>query len=74
MSDTSDDKATPRERVASILVSVPVDWLTNDGEDSEEAGWTEVKGQIEPHLGRYNAHGSAAAMPTLSFIEWREDL
>ena len=74
MPNPSGDKPAPRERVATILVTVPVDWLLNDGEGSEEEGWAELTEQIERYLRRFNHGGSAATMPSLSFIEWTEDL
>ncbi|KKL53539.1 hypothetical protein LCGC14_2274440 [marine sediment metagenome] len=74
MPNPSGDKPAPRERVAAILVTAPLDWLTNDGEGSEEAGWVELAGQLERHLRHFNHGGSAAGVPSLSFIEWTEDL
>ena len=54
------------ERIARILVKTDEDWLTNDGDTTEEEGWEDVKkqyllGSIPLCLRRYL---------TTEFIEW----
>ena len=60
---------TKKERFAVIHVKVNEDWLTADGENSEEEGWKE----IEDKLGWLLTTDKMVAIELeMSFLEWNE--
>ena len=61
--------ATKLLRTAAVTVEVPREWLTEDGEYTEEEGWKDVEEEIATALGRYRfATGSK-----VDFSEWADD-
>ena len=59
-----------KERYALVLVKTELDYLTNDGEETEESGWDTVEKDLTEHLRRFQKNH---ATPTAKFIEWEED-
>ena len=62
----------PKKRYARILVLTESDYLTANGEETEESGWDEVATNLAAHLQGFNKYqnpGQASAR----FIEWEEE-
>ena len=56
-------------RTASVSVDVPRDWLTDDGDYTEEEGWKEVEDEITRALDRYRFTTGLK----VRFSEWADD-
>ena len=55
-------------RFAAIQVSIPsVEWLTNNGEDTEEEGWKMVQEDVAAHLRHFGSPGRVGAR-----LEWED--
>jgi len=60
-----------KERYAVILVTVESDYLTSDGEETEESGWDIVEESLTEHVLRFQKFQNSAE-PSAKFIEWDE--
>ena len=60
-----------RTRYAVVAIDATVDYLTAAGEESEEAGWGEIKVQLKWYLRGFNRFRDQD-VPTARFIEWEE--
>ena len=58
-----------KERHALILVTTELDYLTADGEETEESGWDEVAKNLAGYLEGFNKFQNATR-PVAKFIEW----
>jgi hypothetical protein len=58
----------PRKRYARILVLTESDYLTANGEETEESGWDEVATNLAGCLQGFNRF-----KPFARFIEWEEE-
>ena len=56
-----------KERFAVIHVKVNEDWLTADGEDSEEEGWKEIENKLDWLL---TTDKMVAIELEMTFLEW----
>ena len=61
----------PKKRYARILVLTESDYLTANGEETEESGWDEVATNLAAHLQGFNKYQNATE-PFARFIEWEE--
>ena len=60
-----------KERYALILVMAESDYLTSDGEETEESGWDIVEKDLIEHVRRFQKFQNSAE-PSARFIEWDE--
>jgi hypothetical protein len=60
-----------KERYALILVTAELDYLTADGEETEETGWEAVAESLTKYMSRFQTFSNSAE-PTAQFIEWEE--
>ena len=60
-----------RERYALVLVTAELDYLTSDGEETEESGWDIVEKDLAEHVRRFQKFQNSAE-PSARFIEWDE--
>ena len=58
-----------KERYALVLVKVESDYLTSDGEETEESGWDIVEKSLTEHMRRFQKFQNSAE-PSARFIEW----
>lgn len=58
-----------KERYALILVMAELDYLTADGEESEESGWEAVTESLTKYMSRFQRFNDSSE-PTARFIEW----
>ena len=63
----SDNKKVKKERFAVIHIKVNEDWLTADGECSEEEGWKEIEDKLNWLL---TNDKMVAIELEMSFLEW----
>lgn len=63
--------ADTKQRLAVVLVTVPVDWLTADGEMTEEEGWEVIKEGFRATLSS-GFPSPRTGGPTAEFVEWDE--
>ena len=60
-----------KERYALVLVTAELDYLTSDGEETEESGWDIVEKDLIEHVRRFQKFQNSAE-PSARFIEWDE--
>jgi len=65
-------KTRPTTRHALILVTTELDYLTANGEETEESGWDEVAKNLAGYLEGFNKFQNATR-PFAKFIEWDEE-
>ena len=58
-----------KERYALVLVKTELDYLTSDGEDTEESGWGYIKEILTEYMRRFQKYENSAE-PSAKFIEW----
>jgi len=58
-----------KERYALVLVTAELDYLTSDGEETEESGWDIVEKSLTEHMRRFQKFQNSAE-PSARFIEW----
>ena len=58
-----------KERYALVLVTAESDYLTSDGEETEESGWDIVEKDLIEHVRRFQKFQNSAE-PSARFIEW----
>jgi len=61
-----------KERYALILVMAESDYLTADGEETEESGWEAVTESLTTYMSRFQRFNNSSE-PTARFIEWEEE-
>ena len=61
-----------KERYALVLVTTELDYLTSDGEETEESGWGYIGESLTEHMRRFQKYQNSAE-PSAKFIEWEED-
>ena len=61
-----------RQRVVRVLVTTPVAYLTDNGEETEESGWDEIADNLARHLQRFNPY-QQQTRPSANFDEWMEE-
>ncbi len=60
-------------RYATIAVTAPSrEWLTNDGECTEDEGWEAVRADIEAYLSRFTPAHLKATYATTEWEDWDE--
>ena len=60
-----------KERYALILITAELDYLTADGEESEESGWEAVAESLTTYMSRFQKFNNSEE-PIAQFIEWEE--
>ena len=60
-----------KKRYALVLVTAESDYLTSDGEETEESGWDIVEKDLIEHVRRFQKFQNSAE-PSAKFIEWDE--
>jgi len=60
-----------KTRIAVVEVRACLDYLTDDGEESEESGWQEVEKNLRGYLEDFNRFRDSK-VPNASFVEWEE--
>ena len=60
-----------KERYALVLVTAELDYLTSDGEETEESGWDIVENDLTEHVRRFQKFQNSAE-PSARFIDWDE--
>ena len=60
-----------KKRYALVLVTAESDYLTSDGEETEESGWDIVAKDLTEHVWRFQKFQNPAE-PSARFIEWDE--
>ena len=58
-----------KERYALVLITAESDYLTSDGEETEESGWDIVEQDLIEHVRRVQKFQNSAE-PSARFIEW----
>jgi tRNA-dihydrouridine synthase len=61
-----------RQRSVRVLVTTTVEYLTANGEETEESGWNEIKDNLARHLQRFNLY-QQPTRPSADFDEWMEE-
>ena len=61
-----------KERYALILITAELDYLTADGEESEESGWEAVTESLTTYISGFQRFNNSPE-PTARFIEWEEE-
>ena len=59
-----------KERYALVLVTTELDYLTSDGEETEESGWDIIKESLTEHMRRFAK--TSFSSRSSRFIEWEE--
>jgi len=60
-----------KKRYALVLITAESDYLTSDGEETEESGWDIVQKDLTEHMHRFQKFQNSAE-PSARFIEWDE--
>ena len=60
-----------KKRYALVLVTAESDYLTSDGEETEESGWGYIGESLTEHMRRFQKFQNSAE-PSARFIEWEE--
>ena len=61
----------PKTRYAVVEITAPVDYLTDNGEESEEDGWKQIEKDLTAYLRGFNKFRDKS-VPNARFIEWEE--
>ena len=59
-----------KERYALVLVTTELDYLTSDGEETEESGWDIIEKDLAEHMRRFAK--TSFSSRSSRFIEWEE--
>ena len=66
-----EDENPIRERVFKGIISFPLDYLTQNGEMTEEEGWAYIQAELDTAI-KCMAPGSEMG-PVAEFLEWDAD-
>jgi len=69
-SDAEWRKVVIKERYALVLVTTELDYLTSDGEETEESGWDIIEKDLAEHMRRFAK--TSFSSRSARFIEWEE--
>ena len=61
-----------KRRSVRVLVTTTMEYLTANGEETEESGWDEIANNLAPHLQRVNLYHQPPR-PFADFDEWMEE-
>ena len=61
-----------KQRSLRVLVTTTMEYLTANGEETEESGWDEIADNLARHLQRFNPY-QQQTRPSADFDEWMEE-
>lgn len=61
-----------KRRSVRVLVTTTMEYLTANGEETEESGWDEIANNLAHHLQRFNLY-QQPTRPFADFDEWMEE-